>query len=388
MADNFYCSQKFWWLTIDTEKLSTQSCCAATPHKIDIDWISKNPGNIFNTPKLQQERTMMLDNIPVASCYSNCWEPESKGNSSRRTAMNSQEKSHVNISSSPETLNIMIGSHCNLTCVYCCKQNSTAWLTDIDLNGPYEVDGFADRFTINNKDRVIHKISQKELNNSPNKKILLNEIKLICQNANLTDINISGGEPFLYLFLTDLLDIIPSTITVGISTGLGIDEKKFTKILDKLIKYQNLSISISAESIGEYYEFIRTGNTWQRFLNNLAEIKKREINYQYNSVLSNLTLFGINDFVKFADGATITYQPCNDPNFLSINTIDPISKQVIQNNIDRLPMEVQILIKNSMNVESTIQQQTNLKKYLLEFSNRKKLNLNIFPKHFINWINE
>jgi molybdenum cofactor biosynthesis enzyme MoaA len=388
MANNFYCSQKFWWLSIDTEKLTTQSCCAAAPHKINIDWVSKNPGNIFNTTELQQERTMMLDNIPVASCHTNCWEPESKGGSSRRTSMNSQEKSHINIISSPEILNIMIGSHCNLTCVYCCKQYSTAWLTDIELNGPYNVDGVGDRFTINNKDHALRKLSQKEINISPNKKLLLNEIKLICQNSNLTHITISGGEPFLYLFLTDLLDMIPSTITVDISTGLGLDEKRFIKTLDKLIKYQNLTISISAESIGEYYEFIRNGNSWQRFLNNLSEIKKRRINYQFNAVLSNLTLFGINDFVKFADGATITYQPCNDPNFLSINTIDSISKQIIQNNIDRLPADIQLLIKTSMKVKSTDQQRTNLKNYLIEFANRKQLIKDIFPKHFINWINE
>jgi MoaA/NifB/PqqE/SkfB family radical SAM enzyme len=282
----------------------------------------------------------------------------------------------------------MIGSHCNLTCVYCCKQYSTAWLTDIELNGPYNVDGVGDRFTINNKDHALRKLSQKEINISPNKKLLLNEIKLICQNSNLTHITISGGEPFLYLFLTDLLDMIPSTITVDISTGLGLDEKRFIKTLDKLIKYQNLTISISAESIGEYYEFIRNGNSWQRFLNNLSEIKKRRINYQFNAVLSNLTLFGINDFVKFADGATITYQPCNDPNFLSINTIDSISKQIIQNNIDRLPADIQLLIKTSMKVKSTDQQRTNLKNYLIEFANRKQLILDIFPKHFINWINE
>lgn len=385
---NYYCSQKFWWLSIDTEKLTTQSCCSADPHNIDIKWLQKNPGHIFNTLALQQERIAMLNEAPVSSCQTNCWEPESKGLTSRRLLMNSQQRSHTNIVASPETLNIMIGSNCNLTCIYCCKQFSTAWINDIQANGPYNVDGFADRYTINNKDRVLSKLSQREINISPNKKVLLDEIKLVCRDSKLTRINISGGEPFLYLYLTDLLAILPTDSLIVIYTGLGVDEKRFIKELDKLTKYQNLTISISAESIDDHYEFIRTGNTWQRFSNNLLAIKTRGINYEFNSVLSNLTLFGIDKFVEFADGVNITYQLCNDPNFLSINVLDNDSKRLIHNSIDSLPIDTQILIKNSLDIIPSSQQQTNLKNYLIEFTNRKQLNLDIFPKHFINWINE
>jgi hypothetical protein len=58
---------------------------------------------------------------------------------------------------------------------------------------------------------------------------------------------------------------------------LGIDEKRFAKELDKLIKYPNVNLVISAENINKNYEVVRAGNTWQRFETNLLEIQKHNI---------------------------------------------------------------------------------------------------------------
>ena len=384
---NYYCSQKFWWLSVDLEKSATQSCCSADPHKIDINWLKQNPGSIFNTPEIQQERKMMLSDIPASSCESNCWKPERNGMESRRLSMKTHKKTHVELQSTPETLHIMVGSNCNLTCVYCCKQYSTAWGNDIKANGIYLVEGTGDRFIINDKDRILSKISQKEINLTQNKKILLEEIKLICQKSKLSKIEISGGEPFLYLYLTDLVKSLPTDVEIVIVTGLGVNEKKFSKELRSLKKHHNIILSVSAENIGNNYEFVRAGNTWQRFENNLLEIQKCGVKYQFISVLSNLTLFGLADFVKYANGVGINFLICTDPSFLSINIMDDISKTSFLNNINTLPVEIHHIIKNSMGRPVNMQEQTNLKKYLNEFSKRRNFSLDIFPKTFIEWIN-
>ena len=75
MVDNFYCSQKFTSLSIDLEKRLLYSCCSAVPEKIDLDWLQQNPGMLFNSPNLQQERQAMLDNMPVPGCQQSCWTP-------------------------------------------------------------------------------------------------------------------------------------------------------------------------------------------------------------------------------------------------------------------------------------------------------------------------
>jgi hypothetical protein len=79
--------------------------------------------------------------------------------------------------------------------------------------------------------------------------------------------------------------------------------------------------------------------------------------------------------------------PCNDPNFLSINVMDDKSKETIYNNISKLPTKVQNIIKDSIDELPTIEQHTNLKNYLNEFSKRRNYSVDIFPKTFINWIN-
>lgn len=383
----YYCSQKFWWLTTDIEKLTTQSCCNATPHKIDIEWMSNNPGKLFNTPELQVERNLMLDDIPVPSCASNCWNPEQRGLTSRRLIMGTNLKTHTDIESNPEVLHIMVGSQCNMTCVYCCKQYSSAWFNDILKNGIYPVTDVGDRFTINNKDRVIAAISQKEINISPNKIKLFDEIGKIAKISKLFAINISGGEPFLYLYLDELIAKLPNDTLIYLFTGLGIEEKRFSKELEKLKKYQNVSLVISAENIGDSYELVRAGNTWQRFKNNLLEIQKNKIKYKFSSVLSNLTLFGLVDFVDYVGNIDIDFNLCNDPSFLAIHVMDDKSKEFISNNIDKLPSNAQDIIANSLNVNSTIIEQKNLKMYLTEFIKRKNLSIEIFPKTFIEWIN-
>ena len=263
---NYYCNQKFWWLSVNLEKLSSYSCCSATPQRINLSWLKKNTGQIFNTPELQRDREMMLANQPVSSCGSSCWIPESQGISSRRLTTNGQERTHSNINSSPETINVIVGTDCNMTCVYCCKFYSTAWSRDVSQD-TYPVDMSGDRFIINDKDRVLQFISQKEIAASTTRQHILKELIDLCQVSTLREVMITGGEPFLYLDLQKLVAAIPSHVNLKIWSGLGVDEKRFAREVKQLPN--NVTVVISAENIGDAYEFIRYGNSWQRFNNNI-----------------------------------------------------------------------------------------------------------------------
>ena len=170
MSD-FYCSEKFTWLTVDLEKRSTNSCCASPPVKVDLQWLEENPGQLFNTPMLKQERQDMLNNIPVASCELECWAPERNNLISRRLKNQANKKTHSEINASPGTINIIVGSTCNLTCSYCCKNYSTAWTRDIINNGPYTFG--SDRYTLSAADKIITKISPLSSNDENIKIVVL-----------------------------------------------------------------------------------------------------------------------------------------------------------------------------------------------------------------------
>lgn len=365
--DNFYCSQKFWHLSVIPEKRLISSCCAAAPQKINLDWLRQNPGKLFNTPELINERQMMLNNLPVASCEDNCWRAERQGQVSRRLAKQSQQRTLTELEATPKILNIVLASNCNLTCSYCCKQYSSAWLNDIVKNGTYfENDS---RFTINNDDLITLKLGQSQIKQSQSYNTIIDECY---KYKNLEGTSITGGEPFLFNGIVDLVSKL--TGPVEISTGLGINTNRLAKILDQLPS--DVRITVSAENTGALYEFNRYGNTWDQFQRNLELITRKFSRYRFVSVISNLTIHGYEQFAKefYTQGNEIQF--CNDPDYLAVNVIDDYSKT--KYNLDGISAAIQ--------KEHSTDQEQKFKKYIKEFSARRNLSFDVFPEHFKHWI--
>ena len=367
-------------MSVDIEKFQTLSCCAATPQKIKLDWLKTNAGHLFNTPELHQERAMMLNNEPVSSCSASCWSAEEQGLPSRRLTMHSKEVTHTSITSNPEILNIVVGSHCNMTCVYCCKQYSSAWLRDIHDIGTYNVVTGDDRFTINTTDKLLRQLSQKEIGASETSKVLLHEIQNISKKQTLREIEITGGEPFLYNGLATLIDVLPNDVSIKVWSGLGVDEDRFKRELDKISAKKNVTVVISAENIESMYEIVRYGNTWARFKNNIEALEARQVDYEFNATVSNLTVFGLNAFSDYFKDKKINYQPVTDPDFLSINVLDEESKNYLRSNTRHW------FIANALTITPTAEQHQNLKQYLVEFAKRRQLSLTALPESFVKWI--
>ena len=373
MPQSNYCSQKFWWLTVEPERRTMNSCCAASATKIDLAWLKHNPGQLFNTPELMSERISMLNNEPVASCEDTCWSAERRGLPSRRTVMASGTRTHTDVYASPQVLHINVGSDCNLTCSYCCKQYSTAWLRDVKENGAYTDEA---RYQLNANDRIVLQLGQTAIKTSDSYQTILQEVKRL---TTAKQIEVTGGEPFLYNGLEDL--VAGLSAPVDVFTGLGVNTDRLTRMLDRLPK--QTTFTISAETTGALYEFNRYGNTWDQFRRNLDLIAGR-FEYRFCSVLSNLTVHGFDQFQKEYSTDKDLLNPCNDPGYLSASVLDEESKASL--NQIQYKYHDQI-IKETLAITGTTEQQTNLKKYLMEFARRRNLSLAIFPDSFINWIN-
>jgi organic radical activating enzyme len=378
---DFYCSQKFWYLSVNLERRITHSCCSATPSKINFTWLEQNPGQLFNTPLLQQDRQDMLDNRPVTSCEENCWRPEQAGLVSRRTLMQSHKKTHYNINElNPEELNLVIGSNCNLTCSYCCKQYSTAWIVDIAKNGSY-LD--QERFNLNDQDRLILKISQNEHANSHHYKSIISEISKFDQ---LKRITISGGEPFLFNGSPDLVNSINFAENITVNSGLGVDHKRFRSQIEKICRKDNLIVSISAENLDKFYEFNRYGNTYGRFLTNMNELESQGFHTILASVLSNLTVFGLVQFYNKFQHKKINYSFCNDPDFLAPNVMDDTSKAILCSQIAASDVDISRDLIQAIQQDYSEIQRNSLSIYLEKFSRTRSLDLSIYPTSFLHWL--
>lgn len=370
-----YCNQKFWWLNVDLERGQQYSCCAALPTDIDFLWLEKNPGSLFNTPVLLQERRAMLDNQLVKSCINSCYLPESKGLASRRTLYLGKEKTHHDVVAKPTTINIMLGTTCNLTCVYCCKNYSSAWARDISQSGSYFD---SDRFKIfpSDQNRNHQKTQEKSEYN-----ILLDELSKFEQAT----VHISGGEPFLYDNLSDLIDRI-SAKQYKINTGLGINPQRFSKQVNKLVNHRNVKILVSAECTGNLYEFVRYGNTWKNFQTNLNYLRQCNLPYQFVSVISNITIHGLVDFYQQNLNDDWHFLFCSDPSFLNLNVLDSTSKAHVKSSIKDCEIPIRDKILHNLEIESREVDRQQFAHYIIEFARRRSLDLSVLPPSLQQWI--
>ena len=383
-TEDFYCNQKFWYLTVDVEKLSMSSCCEATLERINIDHIKNNPGQIFNSPTLLDERRDMLSNIPVKSCTKACWSPESNVKTSRRISMEGYTRTHLDVESSVSTLNLVLGSDCNLGCVYCCKFYSSFWRNDLLTNGPYGIESGNERFKLTTEDRIVSKLSQKEIKLSSNRKVILKELEHVCGTKGIQRIMITGGEPFLYNDLITLLGELHTTAEIEIWTGLGVDPKRLERQID-MMSHLDISLVISAENVGDHYEFIRNGNNWARLERAVEMFRSKKIKYRFACTLTNMSIFGFSEFLGRFPEESKSLNLCVDPDFMSIGVMDERSKDMVLEQHRNSPVEIKKLIESNIVIEPTLTQRSDIGKFLEEFSSRRGLDLGIFPEHFLDW---
>jgi organic radical activating enzyme len=382
---SYYCSVKFKFVKIDVETRQTYNCHAATPHKIDFDWLKANPGQLFNTDINVLERQQMLRNERNISCEQNCWPAEDHGLVSSRIIQLGQAKTHINPITQPEVIDLTIGSGCNLSCSYCSKEFSSTWRNDILNNGNYNITPDDLRYTANTFDRVISQVSQAEKYNSQQYKILLNELRLISHNLN--ELHITGGEPFLNKFLLDIIESNKNTPTIKLFTGLGVDYKRFERILDRLADYKNVKLSVSAENIGPLHEFNRYGTKWREVERKLDLVIKKNVNLMFHSTLSNLTLFGFVDFYNRFNQFYIETDVVHTPIFLKINNMDNNSKLFLKEQLSNSSVPKKDEYIASLDSEFNVEHRIQLRKFINEFTKRRPdLNLDIFPKTFLDWI--
>jgi hypothetical protein len=378
--NDVYCSTKFTDLQVHIQSRLVYNCCKAYPERVNLDWLEQNPGKLFHTPTMTQDRTEMLAGKKCKSCDWGCYQYEAQGLTSAR--VRSTPIKIDNIYHPLKKLQISLSTDCNLTCAYCSSEWSTSWHQDIKKNGEYDVDGYKN--DADNWSTLWNKMKQKNRSiDSRFFQLLLNEIKL---TPSIEDISLLGGEPLLHNSLTELLETIKDK-KITIVSGLGVNKIKLIKILNKVKDY-NIQFNISAETTGPLFEFIRYGSKWKDFQDKMSLIKEAGCKIQFISTITNLTSFGLLEFYEmFADEHTVGYNSVTDRPFLQPNVLDDTSKKQLLDSIkDRLNIPFFKQLHDSTNQPYTNQQQQGLKKFLVEFARRRNLSLDIFPKHFLDWL--
>jgi molybdenum cofactor biosynthesis enzyme MoaA len=327
----------------------------------------------------------MLGNQRNASCEENCWPLEDQGAISPRIWQNGKIKTHVDVQTQPEILEIKLNDNCNLSCSYCCKEYSSSWRRDLSANGNYKIDTDDARYQLTSRDKIMMKVSQQEVKNTKQFQMLMAEIKSCAPG--LKEIVITGGEPLLDNQLFDVLDAVSnSSAVINIYTGLGVDVKRFQRMLDKIKQIPTAMISVSAECTDKFYEFNRYGNRWTDFVNKIELLQKSGIEFRFSTAISNLTVFGLTSFIKYFNDQRIGLVFVNQPSMMAPYVLDPKSKQQIMQDIQSLPDHYQTQIAQSIQADPSETQRQQMSEFLKEYAIRRNLDMNIYPQSFLDWL--
>ena len=212
---------------------------------------------------------------------------------------------------------------CNMACVYCEPMLSSKWAQELGTHISSD------------------KKSRQELKDFVFKNI-----------ESLENVYLAGGEPMLMKENLEFLQLLRErnpNCTVRINTNLSTTE---TGIFDLVCSFTNVHWTVSLETIGEQYEYVRHHGSWDNFLENLNTIKSLDHKISFNMlhfIMNYESLFDCVDYLKqsgFHDNSFVI-GPLTQPAHLNIlNLPGPTLERVVKKIEERL-RDAQGYLKNS-----------------------------------------
>ena len=380
---DYYCSTKFTDLMISVQSRLLYNCCKAYPERLNVDWLEKNPGRLFHTDTMLEDRGLMLQNKSCVSCHHGCYKHEEQGVVSPRQQMaNNQIKRSNDSITDPNAplkdLTISLTTDCNMACVYCSPEWSTTWQREVDKDGPYVMEGH--QIKNNNWNKLWRNLKQKSRGaDTKFFKLILNEIKLAKE---LEIITLIGGEPLLNNQIEELLETAKGK-RIKIVTGLGVNRQRLAKLLEKT-KGLPILWKVSGESTGDFFEFIRYGLDWDDFKKKIEMINNANHDLEFQVTMSNLSAFDFHNFYKTFGDFPMNVLAVSGMPYLSPHVLDKDSKDRCFETLDKMGGKPKAIAK-WLQAESSDIDRRNLGTYLKQLKSRRTVDLGIFPKSFLNW---
>ena len=304
--------QKAFYFT--TNKIS--SCCRDYGNELDSTKTMLDYTNMW-----QQESQQLSQGIELPGCKS-CWIAENKGQESFRLQVNQfQEVNDIDIS---------VSNACNQMCSYCSPRSSSEWQNSIQTLG---------NFT------NISASAKQNLQTMPSNVDVdywLDQISdhLAQQSDNSTKLNLLGGEPLMQLTnLQRLLDLCNHKISIiCITTNLNPPNNKFLSWVAENLPVEKLRITVSIDTCPEFNHVPRGLFDQKKFIENLEFIKQRNIQFQFSAVSSVLSMFDIDNYLRWtADNHYLTtFFTLNNPACLEPDTLPDFVKQQLAQRINGL----------------------------------------------------
>ena len=314
------------WTTLNIDQAGEVSPCF---HCVDMIGNAKKNTiqEIITGPVITGMKQAMARGEWAPGC-SWCKRLEETTGSSGRTVKYTSQDTLAAINSDPdffklEHLVVNWSNLCNLACVYCNPETSTAW-------------------------QSIKKIP---INHVKNEHADLIELART-QGHNIQGLSLGGGEPLLQKGLEQFLDYVnPDTVRVMITTNLSMDLEN-NAIYQRLKSWPQVEWMISFDNADQdKFEYVRHGASWAQFVKNIQVMKQDNLLIKAHPAYSIYCALDLMQYYDFCDQENIGVFWCEltNPWVLDIRRQPEKLRQLAVREIDRVVEKYQNQIK--LNVE-------------------------------------
>ena len=292
---DFYCAAPWRGLHINPRG-DVKTCCAGNPNMLG-NLNTHSIEQVLNNKHMIKIRESLSQGIPHSYC-DNCVQAERFGAESERHWHNRENPGFDYATAGelyqyPTIVDVRWNITCNLSCNYCGPSCSSKWAA---------------------------------LQNVPFKSGSRPYYEQVCDfiekhQDNIREVALVGGEPLLLPENERLLDVIPVDSTITLITNMSVELEK-NKIFKKLQQRSKVGWSMSFDNIGQQFEYVRYGASWELLQRNLAIVKDLIANQGHwagiHAVYNLYNATRLCDLRQFAhdNGVTVLWQNLFQPEYL------------------------------------------------------------------------
>jgi radical SAM protein with 4Fe4S-binding SPASM domain len=268
-----FCPAPWTSLNIDqTGRVSPCMCCLDSVGNIKETSIQE----VIHGPILTDMREHMARGEWHPAC-NGCKQLEETTGTSGRTVRQATSNTLAAIDLDPanffelEHVVINWSNLCNLTCVYCNPETSTAWqnIKGIPINH------------VKNEHPDLIELAREH-------------------GHTVVGLTLGGGEPLLQKGLLDFLRCLnPEQVRVLVTTNLSVDISN-NPIYNELRTWKNVDWQISFDNANkEKFEYVRAGASWEMFINNIRLMKQHKQHIMAHPAYSIYCAFDLVEYYEF-----------------------------------------------------------------------------------------
>lgn len=312
-----YCALPFAHLCTDTQG-HYQVCCQHSVPKAQRKHMSDtSPVEWLQNQYLKEIQESIRQDSRHPGCHA-CWQHEDAGIPSLRQRIDKEYKILMSDPWQEKIVNVELqaGNLCNLTCVMCNEQDSSAILAE-------------------NQKLGINVLQQSDL--TWNDATWENFQSVLDMNPRV--LNIRGGEPF---YNKKLLEIVESmsdeqcaTMLLHITTNATVWNQRWQNALER---FKLVRLMISIDAVESEYEYIRFPAKWSQVEQNVKQImSNRNFKIMVYAVVQNLNIGVLEKLIDWCQQQNLhlQLQRCSDPAYLDFTNLPDQLLESTMQQLDR-----------------------------------------------------